>query len=707
MSSSRTISNSRDAKRKRHSSKKRRGLNINLSATPIKSLTKNTRKARSKPTLNTRDITKNLNNNQIYNFVITNDKKNKSSNRINARYRKRISAPIILPKSTTPSANLEYISKNNTPNTPYYSNNNHKHKNKNKNKYKQDSNTNTNFQETIIEKPSLYESHKNNINYSRKSITHSTCSGALSYDDEDDESDEYLDEKEINEMIRSCRRISKSRPRAYSKTRRVSQKLFGLMESISLDDDYDNNDDDEKMSIPETNLTFENVYDDDDEEYNDYSDDDDDDDNDNYHKTLKKYGYIEKRVIAKSLQGVVIEANKINIEKEKDSDSVIIKITNKKLHFNKISNKHGKSLSVQEDIIKEKKLLMYLTANNPPSSLVKFLGFFSDKYNYFLVMENGGNDFFDWIVKCHKWIRAGKLSLKQWNLYIHDLMLQIIKFLKWLHYKMNVCHLDISLENMLIKNNKYKSDGNGGIRLSRKMQIKFCDFGLAEYFSEKNKLFLCKKYVGKTHYKAPKVYEKKLLFDARKADIWSLGVSFFMMIIGAPPYKLPIDTDDHFPLIKQNNINAILKRWGRDHYINKNTQLLLNQMLQIDEKKRITIYQMQHHPYFNSNNNNNHHIIKKRRSTHDIMIIKQTKRKRKPSNPIHSNIMATYHNNNDILMENDINNNNKSKSSIEDSDDSLSLSIIHKKHNNIFQNLVMSEDDGQLFRYRKRKLTST
>ena len=92
---------------------------------------------------------------------------------------------------------------------------------------------------------------------------------------------------------------------------------------------------------------------------------------------------------------------------------MIIKITSKQLHSAKLSNKHGKALSVQEDIIKEKKLLMYLTANQPPPSLVRFLGFFSDAAHYFLVMENGGCDFFDWIVKCHAWMRAGKLSLKQ------------------------------------------------------------------------------------------------------------------------------------------------------------------------------------------------------------------------------------------------------------------------------------------------------
>merc|ERR1711902_38550 len=89
-----------------------------------------------------------------------------------------------------------------------------KHKKKSKKtKKKKTETTNTNLpnlstlEETIIEKEK-----KDN-----------TSSSYL------DESDEYLDETEINAMMRSCRRISKSRPRAYSKTRRISQKLFGLM----------------------------------------------------------------------------------------------------------------------------------------------------------------------------------------------------------------------------------------------------------------------------------------------------------------------------------------------------------------------------------------------------------------------------------------------------------------------------------------------
>eukprot|EP01083_Nonionella_stella_P140185 429267_1 len=560
-----------------------RNLKLDLGAASIQSLSKNTYKSQSKPSRNTIDLTQSTHRNALSSIKSRKSySKPVSTSLYSTRFKKRISAPIIVPQSgsATATANLDGIS------TPYFHN------------------------IAPIEGPlpiSLLEADE----------------------DADEDAHEYLDEDEINEMIRSCRR--KSGLRSYSKSRRVSQKLFGLIESISTDNGYSLQPQEKKEC---------------------------EEDSDDYHVTLAKYGYVEVGVIAKSLQGLVIEATRSNCS---SGESVIIKMTDKKLYFNKMSNKRGKSLYVEEDILKEKKLLMYLTANNPPPELVKFLGFFADKYRFYVVQENGGNDFFNWIVQCHKWIRAGKISLKQWSLYICDLMQQITRFLKWLHGKMKVCHLDISLENMLIKNNKYKSDGNGGIRLSRKMQIKICDFGLAEYFDPKYG-FECRKYVGKTHYKAPKVYAKKAAFDARAADIWSCGVSLFMMIIGAPPYKLPIISDDHYAFIAQHNdVSLILARWGRDHYCNSTTKALLNHMLNKDEHKRCTIQQIENHPYFNQSR---------------IACAWPPRRSRR--------------------------NKNKKKKKKKNKATAPSNPICNK-----FENLVMSQDDGQLFKYRKRKLTST
>ena len=86
-----------------------------------------------------------------------------------------------------------------------------------------------------------------------------------------------------------------------------------------------------------------------------------------------------------------------------------------------------------------------------------------------------------------------------------------------------------------IKNGLILQDKNTGkLSLNRNgLQIKFCDFGLSEKFQANN--FDCTKYVGKSRYKSPELWTKKLTFDARANDIWSLGIALFMMILGAPP----------------------------------------------------------------------------------------------------------------------------------------------------------------------------
>ena len=54
--------------------------------------------------------------------------------------------------------------------------------------------------------------------------------------------------------------------------------------------------------------------------------------------------------------------------------------------------------------------------------------------------------------------------------------------LLWLHNTGNACHLDVSLENILVKNAKFIDSGNNGqLSISTNIQIKMCDFGLIDF----------------------------------------------------------------------------------------------------------------------------------------------------------------------------------------------------------------------------------
>merc|ERR1712228_790212 len=86
-------------------------------------------------------------------------------------------------------------------------------------------------------------------------------------------------------------------------------------------------------------------------------------------------------------------------------------------------------------------------------------------------------------------------------------------------------------------------------------QIVFCDD------------FRCRKFVGKTAYRAPRVYAKQRAFDARAADCWSLGVVLFMMIIGGSPYQRPDKHDSTFPYIINEEIPLLLEQWNRSQFV--------------------------------------------------------------------------------------------------------------------------------------------
>ena len=118
---------------------------------------------------------------------------------------------------------------------------------------------------------------------------------------------------------------------------------------------------------------------------------------------------------------------------------------------------------------------------------IKILDWFKNDRYYFFVQQHGGYDFFEYIYKCHEKISKNEITINEWKYHIRKLFKQMILFIKWLHDK-NLCHLDISLENLLIDKNN---------------TVKFCDFGLSEIFPSND--FTCRKYTGKVAYLSPEV----------------------------------------------------------------------------------------------------------------------------------------------------------------------------------------------------------
>ncbi|KAK9108739.1 hypothetical protein Sjap_016799 [Stephania japonica] len=171
-----------------------------------------------------------------------------------------------------------------------------------------------------------------------------------------------------------------------------------------------------------------------------------------------------------------------------------------------------------------------------------------------------------------------------------------------------VCHRDLKLENTLL-------DGSTAPRL------KICDFG----YSKSSVLHSQpKSTVGTPAYIAPEVLLKKE-YDGKIADVWSCGVTLYVMLVGAYPFEDPEDPKNFKKTIQVcgrllffarcGMLNELLKRFVSfmqrilsvqysipDYvHISPECRHLISRIFVGNPSMRITIPEIQNHEWFLKN----------------------------------------------------------------------------------------------------------
>ena len=206
-------------------------------------------------------------------------------------------------------------------------------------------------------------------------------------------------------------------------------------------------------------------------------------------------------------------------------------------------NKYEKSIKNETDIMKN--------LNHP--YIVKLYDTIIDEdtENVYLVMEYMGRGDFS------KYLNKRPLKEKFALKYLK----QISQAMKYL-LDNNIIHRDLKPQNILITDT-----GN----------IKLTDFGFARYF---DKDIMIQTICGSPLYMAPEIIKNKK-YDY-KSDLWSIGIIFYEMLMGEPPYK----AKNIYQLIRKiENDNIEIPQKFR---LSLQCQDLLYSLLEKDPVKRIT-----------------------------------------------------------------------------------------------------------------------
>lgn len=172
---------------------------------------------------------------------------------------------------------------------------------------------------------------------------------------------------------------------------------------------------------------------------------------------------------------------------------------------------------------------------------------------------------------------------------VRFMFLQLSNAVHFMHLK-RLAHLDLKLENIL---------------LDRYFNIKLADLGVA-FQLEKDTNDWCYRR-GTVHYMAPEIsnLQKNQKYDALKADIYSLGVWLYLLLVGEFPTPSMIDkfssmstTDSISDEITDDEHSKDEISTNNWKVLSENARNLIVQMLSLEPQNRPSINEVLDHPWF-------------------------------------------------------------------------------------------------------------
>ena len=290
----------------------------------------------------------------------------------------------------------------------------------------------------------------------------------------------------------------------------------------------------------------------------------------NYSNTLPSINLTNDIIVSQSKTDPGLDYKKVNFLGE-GSFAAVYRVQNRITDSIRAMKVINKSSTCSEEDDKEifNEINILRTLDHP--NILKIFEFYSNKESYSIVTELcSGGELFQEIVD------KGPFN-ESYSAYV---MFQVLSAINYCH-NMKIVHRDLKPENILIT----ERDKNGYPR------IKICDFGTSKMFE---KGAVQRKLVGSSYYIAPEVLKKK--YD-EKCDIWSCGVILYILLSGRPPFSGESDKE----IMQQVAIGKYDLKSSPFNKCSKSCLDLIQKLLIMDPKKRITAQEALSHSWFKEN----------------------------------------------------------------------------------------------------------
>jgi len=184
-----------------------------------------------------------------------------------------------------------------------------------------------------------------------------------------------------------------------------------------------------------------------------------------------------------------------------------------------------KLIDIKSEKVREKlktEIEIHTSLDHP--NVVKMYTSFKNSEFLFMVLELCEHGSMDDLLK-----NNGTLKEK----YVSKFVSQLVGGLDYLHNKMSVIHRDLKLGNLFLDSN---------------LNVKIGDFGLSVVVDQNEKR---KTICGTPNYIAPEILFGKEKGHSFEADIWSLGVIVYTLLVGKPPFQQH-KVEEIYKLIERN-----------------------------------------------------------------------------------------------------------------------------------------------------------